>query len=58
MKVKITVEAELDEQEVKIFKGKTDQNIQGQADLVKDILRDPTGFAQLAGTKINWTLKK
>ena len=53
MKIRITVEAELDEDEVIMFCGRTAGDEQGQADLVKDILRDPTQF----GT-INWTVQK
>jgi hypothetical protein len=53
MKVKITIEAELEDWEEEVFQGKTDEDEQGQADLVKDILRNPTQF----GT-IDWTVKK
>ena len=53
MKIRITVEADLNEEEVIMFCGRTEGDEQGQADLVKDILRDPTGF----GT-IDWTVQK
>jgi len=53
MKVIITIEAKLEDWEIEIFKSKTDADEQGQADLVKDILRNPTEL----GT-INWIVKK
>tara|TARA_R100000306_G_C4242086_1_gene76209 strand:+ start:171 stop:332 length:162 start_codon:yes stop_codon:yes gene_type:complete len=53
MKVVITVEAELNEEEIIMFCGRTEDDEQGQAELVKDILRDPTQF----GT-IDWKVKK
>jgi len=53
MKVVITVEAELNEEEIIMFCGRTDEDEQGQADLVKDFLRDPTQF----GT-IDWKVQK
>ena len=54
MKIRITIEAELEDYEVIMFCGRTEDDEQGQADLVKDILRDPTGF----GGTIDWTVKK
>jgi len=40
MKVIITIEAEIDELEAKCFNNNmTDENLDGQADLIKDILR-------------------
>jgi len=53
MKVVIVVEAELNDEEVIMFCGRTDEDELGQAELVKDILRDPTQF----GT-IDWKVKK
>ena len=53
MKVRITVEAELNEEEVIMFCGRTEDDEQGQADLGKDILRNPTEF----GT-IDWKVTK
>ena len=54
MKVRITIEAELDENEVILFCGRTEEDEQGQAELVTDIMRDPTVF----GGTIEWKVTK
>ena len=53
MKLVIVVELELNDEEIIMFCGRTEDDEQGQADLVKDILRNPTEF----GT-IDWKVTK
>ena len=62
MKVIITIEAEIDELEAKCFHNNmddaiTDEDLDGQADLVKDIMR--MGYFSRHGVnpKINWKVE-
>jgi len=53
MKLVIVVEAELNDEEIIMFCGRTEEDEQGQAELVRDILKDPTAFAT-----IDWKVTK
>ena len=54
MKVIITIEAEIDELEAKCFNNNmTDENLDGQADLIKDIMRLEGSYRPL----INWKVE-
>jgi len=58
MKVIITIEAEIDELEATCFNANmTDEDLDGQADLVKDIMR--MGYFSRHGInpKINWKVE-
>ena len=58
MKVIITIEAEIDELEATCFNANmTDEDLDGQADLVKDIMR--MGYFSRHGVnpKINWKVE-
>jgi len=58
MKVIITIEAEIDELEAKCFNNNmTDEDLDGQADLIKDIMR--MGYFSRNGVnpKINWKVE-
>ena len=55
MKIIITIEAEIDELEAECFNNNmTDEDLDGQADLIKDIMR--MGYFSRNGVnpKINW----
>ena len=53
MKLVIVVEAELNDEEIIMFCGRTEEDEQGQAELVRDILKDPTTFAT-----VDWKVTK
>ena len=54
MKVIITIEAEIDELEAECFNNNmTDENLDGQADLIKDILRLEGSYRPF----INWKIE-
>jgi hypothetical protein len=58
MKVIITIEAEIDELEAECFNNNmSDENLDGQADLVKDIMRMGHFSRHGVNPKINWKVE-
>ena len=53
MKLVIVVELELNDEEIIMFCGRTEEDEQDQAELVRDTLKDPTAFAT-----IDWKVTK
>ena len=59
VKVVITIEAEIDELEAECFKNNMDEeSLDGQADLIKDIMRMGSFSRHGVNPKIDWKVTK